>query len=512
MLRFIFLFILTLTSVRGELITRAYYIGKDQLSHWNTRNQKVLEANKDEKTPDPSPLKSAPFKSPHFNPKDVLYDFKSFKALLTGIQELPTHAIYNQSTGRLVVQGDHLSHNYFKSITIATCRELPTTLAVQIEILQDGNLFPTTTLEAKPGQETKVTLSDENYELAITWEAYSDARDSILEVRFTIEGHANNQRLKCQTGITTLPGSPEIIALGKSSPNQPPLQLRLTHHILLPGGLSTLESVLDEHGNPTDLPHLRVGQSSTLQEGIIDPKTGKILRSYSVPPTFLDFMGSTLSGDLDRDPFAETDENKPSTPVFSNLTQWDARIPVAPLARMEDCKWLLRNSGVDLDDNDYAIFHEDSSTLYVLGNKTAQELVEGIVRHTDSSPPRIIETNFQLIETAAKPTLESLKNKPTLLAQATTIVLPGQSSTLTLGPMHLNLEAQIDSNDSLVEARFLFQLAEGKEEPSFYLKSGMLFESGIPQIIQSTFTEGNWQSLIMTATIQSPWERVPLKK
>lgn len=512
MLRFLFLFILTLTSVRGELITRAYYIGKDQLSHWNTRNQKILEANKDEKTPDPSPLKNAPFKSPHFNPNDVLYDFKSFKALLTGIQELPTHAIYNQTTGRLVVQGDHLSYNYFKSIAIATCRELPTTLAVQIEILQDGNLFPTISLEAKPGQETKVTLSDENYELAITWEAYSDARDSILEVRFTIEGHANNQRLKCQTGITTLPGSPEIIALGKSSPNQPTLQLRLTHHILLPGGLSTLESVLDEHGNPTDLPHLRVGRSSAFQEGIVDPKTGKILRSYDLPPIFLHFMDTTWSGDQDRDPFAEADENKPSSPMLPYLTNWDARIPVTPLALMVDCKQLFRNSGVELDDNDYAIFHDDSSTLYVLGDRTAHELVEGITHSGCSLPPRFIEANLQLIETVAKPTLESLKNKPTLLAQATTIVLPGQSSTLTLGPMHLDLEVQIDSNDSLVEARFLFQLAEGEEEPSFSIKSGLNLESGIPQIVQSTFTEGKWQSLIMTATIQSPWERASLKK
>lgn len=199
MLRLLFLFLLTLTSVRGEFITRAYYIGKDQLNHWNTRNQEILEANKDEKTPNPSPLKSAPFKSPHFNPNDVLYDFKSFEALLTGIQELPAHAIYNQTTGRLVVQGDHLSHNYFKSIAIATCRELPTTLAVQIEILQDGNLFPTTSLEAKPGQETKVTLSDENYELAITWEGQTDAHEAIIEARFTIEGHANNQELKCRT-------------------------------------------------------------------------------------------------------------------------------------------------------------------------------------------------------------------------------------------------------------------------------------------------------------------------
>ena len=511
MLRLLFLFILTLTSVRGELITRAYYIGKDQLSHWNTRNQKVLEANKDEKTPDPSPLKNAPFKSPHFNPNDVLYDFKSFKALLTGIQELPVHAIYNQTTGRLVVQSDYLSHNYFKSTAIATCRELPTTLAVQIEILQENTPVPTTSLEAKPGQEKKVTLSDKNYQLAITWEAYSDARDSILEVRFNIEGHANNQELKCRTGITTLPGSPEIIALGKSSPNQPPLQLRLTHHILLPGGLSTLESVLDEHGNPTDLPHLRVGRSSAFQEGIVDTATGKILRSYSVPPSFL-FVHVTPSKDWDGDPFAESDESKPSVSMFPNLTQWDPRIPATPIARMADCKWLLRNSGVDLDEDDYAIVHEDSNTLYVLGNRTAHDLVEGITSSCGSHTPRIIETNFQLIETAAKPTLESLKNKPTLLAQATTITLPGQSSTLTLGPMHLDLEAQIDANDSLVEARYFFQLAEGVEDPSFSIKSGLTLESGIPQIIQSTFTAGKWQSLIITTTIQSPWERASLEK
>lgn len=223
-------------------------------------------------------------------------------------------------------------------------------------------------------------------------------------------------------------------------------------------------------------------------------------------------MGPTLGGDPDRDPFAENDEKEPSTPMFSNLTRWDARIPVTPLARMADCKWLLRNSGVDLDEDDYAIVHEDSSTLYVLGDKTAQELVEGIVRYTDRFPPRLIEANLQLIETAAKPTLESLKNKPTLLAQATTIALPGQSSTLTLGPMHLDLEVQIDSNDSLVEARFLFQLAEGEEEPSFSIKSGLNLESGIPQIVQSTFTEGKWQSLIMTATIQFPWERASLEK
>lgn len=506
MLRLLVIALLSLTPLQAEQITRAYFVGSNQLEAWTERNNMLLMSSGRKKAAKLAPLKKLPFSSPHFNANDTLYDFKAF-ALFNGIQPLPTHATYNQTSGRLVVQGDEASHNFFKSVAVETFKQLPVTLALKVEILQSDTLILTTDLKADPGQETNVTLSDANHELAVSWEAHTDSRLDLIDARFQIDGHVNEQNLTLKIGTVAVVGLPQVIDLGMASPDQAPLELRLTGQVLLPGGISILETILDEKGNPTDILNLRAEQISAFHQGIVDPKTGKILRSYNVTPSFKFIHWNPSASGGEEDPFSEHSGDRPTTHGLTYLTDWDPRIPAPPLASMVNFKWLLANTGVEFDNEDYAILNEKTDTLYVLANKAAHELTEGITR-SHVHLPRLIKADFQLIETAEKPSLKTLTNEPTVLAKTSTITLPGQTSTTILGAMQLELEAQIDANDSLIEARHIFQLVEGDHEPTFYHRSGLVYESGVPQIIQTTYLDGKWQSLVVTATSQSPFDSI----
>ena len=514
----IFIYLLTLTFAQAESLTRAYLIGKGQVSLWKATEEQLLNRESDgspnKKTislPEPSPLKTAPFKSIHFHKGDLLYDFKIFKEYLADNLGKQEHVIYNETTGRLVIQGEDISHYFFKSITEAATKLLPKTIELQLEVREGNQSLIKTSLQSKPGEKLVIETGSSPNQLKIDWEANVGFHEPYVEARLALDGTVRNQPFEYANLLTTINDITLNTELGSPQTDLLPLSLHLTHRVLLPGGISTSEIVLDEDGIPITSSPASLMDSLLFEESPPDPKTGKILLGFPVSPLFHQFLKLPSSGD-ESDPFASNDQDTNETDGFIYLKRWDPRIPSAPGDRIADCKQLLEDSGVLFDDSDFAALSLETYTLFVLASRESLEFVELIIHAGCSHPPRLIKANLQLIETSEKPTLESLKNKHSVLAQASIITLPGDASTLALGPMHFDLEARFGANDSLIETRLAFQLAEEDEEPSFSLKTGLFFETGIPQIIQSTFNEGKWQSVIATFTIQSPWERASLDK
>lgn len=441
------LWLLTLVVSHAEIITRAYYVGKIPPGYWQPIGQVSLGTlpSLDSVSPapvdslpeivTPKPLKKAPFESPLFREGDVLYDFKQFKKQVEHVQGKLEHAIYNETTGRIVVRGEPLVHTVFQALSAVAANSLPKIVELDLEFVENDVPLFQTSLRANPGQKVLLETGEGPNQLSIDWEAAIDHYDDYVEARLKMDGTIREQMFKLHTGLIGIKNVSQEIPLGAVEESQPILDLKIIQRVLLPGDVPRSDLVLDKHGKAFVSRSGGFFRSPALEEGLTDSKTGKILRGYRLPPNFILFI-STPAGDVEAgdDPFSTEDDESDKPLDFIYLTEWDPRIPVALSDRMVDCQQLLQNSGVPFDDADFAVLNLESDTLYVQGSSIVHDLFDAIVKIGHPHPPRLIGTNLKLIESLEKPGLESLSSLDhKTLATVSTISLPGQTATLELG-------------------------------------------------------------------------------
>ncbi len=514
MIRFILFFLLSQTLAQAETLTRAYFAGKNQVQTWIYNESELLNPTDsrdpfgggdpaNDKIPSPpAPHKAPPFDSPHFRTGDTLYDFKAFKENLKNIDGKLEHAIYNETTGRFIVKGEPSAHWLFHSLAIRTAERSPQLIELSFEFLEDNQTIFATTIRTLPGQATEVKVGAITHKLQLITEALTYHEDNYTECSLKLDGTIRNQPFKLHTGLHLIDGIPNPIELGMTNPEEKPLTLYLTSHVILHGDVRKSDLILDESGQPVKRDKRFNAHHQLYQEGITDAKTGFLLQAYRLPPTFLTFLSSNSDNQADPDPFGGGAEATPEEIDYKYLKNRDPRIPASPTDRVIDITDLLAKNGVGLQHGEFAAFNLETDTLFVLAKPITNELIQGIVTPVGSwGNLRSITTQIKLIESSVKPTPQSLgKEDQTTLFQTAIDALPGQSSSLILGPLHLDLEAQIDANDSIIESRLELTEKSGKET-TLQFKSGLTLETGIPQIVQSTFVNGKWQSLVVTGTV-----------
>lgn len=525
MIRFLTLLLLSQALAQAELLTRAYFIGKDQLWKWSDEEYNQLVPNPDNDpfggssdeditAPRPEPLKSPPFESKLFREGDVLYDFKVFKKQLEPVQGQLAHLIYNSTTGRMIVKGEASTHWLFHSLAIRNAEESPQTIELAFDFLEDNQTIFATTHRTLPGQTTLLETGQKPNRLKIETEAHTYYEDNYTECRLVIDGLIRNQAFKLDTGLVLVNGIPSPIELGKTNPKEKPLTLYITAHAILHGDVRKSDLILDENARPVTPGKGFNAHHKLYQDGIKDPETGLLFKAYRLPPTFLTFIyssGNPEPSDVpsEENPFAKpaedpfgADEPQVDGSQYVYLKKRDPRVPASSTDRVLDLRKPLANMGVGFKENEFAVFNMETDTLYLLAEPLNQDLTAAIVTPAGSwGSHRSISIEAHLIESKIKPTADLLdKQEKTTLSRNALETLPGQSNTLILGPIHFDVEAQIDANDSIIEARFELTRREGKET-TFETKTAVTLEVGVPQVVQSTFADGKWRSLIITGTI-----------
>lgn len=518
MIRFILFFLLSQTLAQAETLTRAYFVGKDQLSIWAHNEAGLLHPPTDDSDPfggggdlasegirsalqTHPPLKTPPFNSRHFRKDDTLYDFKIFKNRLKAIEGKLDHLIYNETTGRLIVIGEPSTHWLFQSLAIRTAEEGAQLIDLCFDFLEDGNSIFSTTVRAIPGQVAKLKTGQGPNSLLISSETRTYTEDHFAECDIKLDGTLRNQPFKLHTSLPLINGVPQAIVLGKVNPQQKPLTLYITAHALLTGDVRKIDLILDADGQPV-AKKKRVNTHHLLYtEGLPDPDSNRILKAYRVPPTFLTFITGTSDTTPSSDPFGEDERPRKET-HYKYVKNQDPRIPSWPTDRIVDLREILKKNGIALKPSDFAAFNQETDTLFVLTDLLNQEFVGGITIAAGSGGDRhSIATDIKLIESPDKLTADTLgKEDQNSLFQIATEAYPGQPATLIHGSIQLDIESQIEPNDTTVESRLELQVT-GDEQITFQFKNGITFKSGISQIVQSTFVNGKWQFLVVTSTV-----------
>jgi|GEM_PF-2290448 len=346
MIRALLLCLLFQALAQAETLTRAYFIGKDQLWQWNVAEHDLLNPqNKRDPfsgsgpstlpidfTP-PQPLEKPPFQSPLFRQGDTLYDFKTYKEQLKNVQGKLDHAIYNETTGRIIVSGDAPSHWLFQSRSIRISEEGSFNLVeLNFEFHEEDTLIFATSATSLPGQKTLGKVGKGANTLSVEWEPQIYSENHFIDLQLTLDGKIRNQTLKLKTGFNLLNDKRQTLTLGKTHKTQKLLTLSITPHILLQGMVHISDLILDEQGKPLKRKEEINLHHELFQKGLPDPETGKTLRAFRVPPAFQTFLTMTSNAG-DSDPFGAEEPQK-SLQKEEYLTDPDPRIPAWPTDRL----------------------------------------------------------------------------------------------------------------------------------------------------------------------------------
>jgi len=517
-------------TVRGEVIERAYYFGVQDLRSWRFEPEddsdpfavdEPLDAEADER-PQILPLGEAPFKSHFFSEGDQLFDLtKDFSDLVLPDAKVVC-AIYNQTSGRIVLRGNEDAHFHMKSLMEEVARSSPYSIQLGVKVFQeprkgigvglrDGRALLTNNksmaeLEvlARPGVEADVLLPGGVLDMNVV--AQAGREFEWVDIGLHVSGVVRGRSFELATGLTCARGIPSVVEMGSLGDNDV-LVLCVIPEIVFMGGVKWSEGVLDSNGRSLEVPDdfLRRHQFEEVRK--VDPKTGKVFQNFSVPPTFIDFLDA--GGDSgESDPFATDEEDQRARPTpRPSMKKWDARVIARPGDRVIDMKPLLELQGVQFAKGDFACLVENTSILYAELSLENMELMDAILVDGLRHPPRLVMCSIALVQSDEKIEGENLnRDGIRCLRKATVVARPGQNASLVLEEgfkkLSFEVEPQVGANDNIIDLMGILELRNGDSE-ELHWKSGVTLVSGKSQVVQSYQKDGKWYALLVEARAES---------
>jgi hypothetical protein len=515
-----------------EVRERAYYLGTKNELHWGfTQNGGDVDPFAADPEPAPEltmvPLEKAPFQSRYFSEGNQLLDLTAGLRNHCPKEAKIGNAVFNETTGRLVVLADDAAHEFIEPIARSIIVGLPRMIRLTVKVYQvpikgfgvsrwngvdletDHRSLVEAEVMTRPGAEAVINSS--KGALVLNFEPQVGSNDEIIDSPLELSGEVKGHSFKLKTGVTLYNGVPAVIELGAMG-GEEPLLLLLKPEIILVGGVKSDEAILD-HENPPKSPFAKMIPPSVEEKWEPDPETGKVFRRFSVPPTFVNFIDSGGGGG-EADPFA-TDEPAKSESKYL-VKSWSPKLKLELSARVFDLRILLEYQGLEFAGEDFAYLVENdspqlSSTLCAELDSANMELLYAIISAAGPANPVVITCSASLIEGTKKIEAHDLKREDLrCLVKSGLVALPGRNSTLELrkGPhaVLIEMEQQVGAADDQIDLRGGFQWLDGKETTSQW-NSGVTLSSGKKQIVASYRKGEKWYSLVFEsrAELMTDW-------
>jgi len=509
----------------GEVIERAYYLCTKEPLFWafeEAHRDPLKEDDLYGAERDIVRLGNVPYQSPYLSEGDELWDVSAEFAKDAGRRRLFEWAIFNETTGYFVFKGKPEMMDLIDALARAEIVELPRTVLVNAKVyrvrrknvgiskwkVSDLEKRHKSLLEAevmtRPGQEVIFKGGDGSIDLRL--EPQVGAVDEAIDLVFMIEGEVEGQSFSIKTGMTGFNGLSSIIEMG-SIGGEETLLLVIKPEIFLLGGVRLNDAVLDVE-NPSPSPAEKLIPPEVEEKWPVVPKTGKMFRTFLVPPTFASFLDSGGGTDETGDPFAVDSDEVESTKKHSRflLKKWDPRVKGGAAGNVYDMKNLFELQGVIFKEGDFAVLVANAGLLYAKLDPLQMELLDAICSLSGPEYPRMIFVNFSLLEGTTKIEISDLGRKNLKEKfKSGLMALPGRKSTLNLKNDFYSLstenEPQVGVKDDVIDLRGKVVFSKGKET-LFEWVSGITLTSGKRQIVSSYAHDGKWYALMVEAKVE----------
>jgi|GEM_PF-4345484 len=513
---FALLFLVLGASLWAEEKTevRAYYIGK-QDPEWFSF---------DDKDPFSFPessewirVEDAPTDSVFFEKDDVLWKLKEKHPVNPASKS--KWAVYNQTTGRYVVEAGRATHRHLEGLVDAWSDHWPFGIEGELELYllpSTGLIFPDhenaalpvglkpiTSLAVSTMAGGLATVRLQNPALVFEWEPNTGGHLNAIDHRFKLKGYIGESYCDFSSGIVTRGGKPILMELGQAGSDSKVLALKFKSTFLYNGEVSRNRFVLNSQGKEKmDI----VERDQYYEESSIDSVTGKILRTFQVNPTFISYLdvgvGDSSGND---DPFAADVEGdtKPAK-IRPTMASWDHRVRAKPGDRVVDVSDLFVGQGIKFTEDDFTVLNKDANQLTALLDSKNMEFFEMIVNHGGCSLPRKLTCYVTIVEGNTPFRVGDLAREDLrCVGKAVTHGKPGLKSTLALKTgeheIVVDLEPNIGANDQLMHLRIKLSAKSGKDA-FIDLATGVILWNGTPKIIQSRQFGDKWQASLSTSS------------
>jgi len=519
--------VLFLVNLQGaEMRERAYYFGPQDLEDWKFSTQddsgddpfsdrEMVEAE----SVRPLALKAVPYESVFFGEGDQLWDLKPDLEKTMGREVQILSAVYNQSTGRFVLRGTEYAHSVVSVIAEGNAQKLPRMIQSTLQVFKvprrsfgvtqwDGlklaneeTCLAEIVCATKPGQKASSEVGDGL--LSVEIEPNVGMYDEWVDIRAKISGSLEGEDFKISTGMTGFNGYPFAMELGAIGQGDV-LVLTINPEIYFASGVKWSERVLDpkERGSSVE-ERLLAQYPPEVKE--VDSETGKVFKSFQVPPTIISFLDiGDGTGESD-DPFADDESPVLRSSVCPVLMEWSPKVIARKGDRVLDLRGLLQNQGVKFSDGDFAVMIEGQSSVSIEVGPEQMELVEAILDAGGLAIPRMVTCSVALIRGTQKIVGLNLERGDLRCVGKSVIVgKPGLKSSLELVVSGSKLVAVLEPNvgafDDLIDLRVDFSLQEEDRKLSGF-RSGVASYSGHPIIAQQFYDGESWFALLVESKI-----------
>jgi hypothetical protein len=348
-----------------------------------------------------------------------------------------------------------------------------------------------------PGQNFQAKTGDGR--LSLEMESQIDMNDRILDHRVTLRANYEEVSFEFKTGVVGAAGVPMVFEVG-SLDGVKSVVIEMKLDLMMPDGGLRDEWVLQEEGS-TFLLEESLALLEVYASGKDGPdEIGDGVYRFKVPPIIESFLRPSDSIG-DDDPFAggsEKEELEP-LPVYEGIHPELAQFGGIAWA---DFKPVLRVNGLTFREGDFALLARGESALYVKLSESSLELLEGLLMWPYPGPPQMIQMEFVEIEGGGEENGDDYwRDEAKVSRKVGLVLLPGQTGEIRFGDeLAVNIEAQIDGGDELVEVRMMLTERDGDfEKPSF--KTGVVLRSGEASLIHESRVGGLRKAWVVRASV-----------
>ncbi|MGJ8695662.1 MAG: hypothetical protein ACSHYF_05045 [Verrucomicrobiaceae bacterium] len=460
MVKRVLLFLILVGSVFGEeMEVVSYYVGKEVGIEGFKKRFGDLE-----KEEEFLKLEKGTFESRFFGEGDVLY----------GVSELfeskTIEAVFNESSGRLVVKGEQLDHwRIFEPVFYVGSAPVKLVFKGEIfEVADEGvaafeknprvvpegaKLVRGIEVCARSGEKVVTEAREMRLEVVMNVDTALQAVDSRidLEAKLPMEGE-----FLLETGVTSLPGVPLVIGLGRSGADGKNYVLVVTTRVELLDGVAVVDLVIGEQDMRST--EEKWGVRRTRLARTIEIGEDRVVKVFPVPPTFMNFIEVGDGGGSNDDPFADPDEGggEHAEIEFSKyrVSVNDPRVKWGPGERLYDLRKMLSNQGVVFREGDFAIFNGEAGALFVGLPEDQMELMDQLLRACSWVIPRLVKVDLALLENEVQTGRLGVYGRP------------GDKASISMGMGNLIqkavLEPNVGANDQLLDIRFEYEVMIGE--------------------------------------------------
>ena len=303
-------------------------------------------------------------------------------------------------------------------------------------------------------------------------------------------------KYQLNSGFSVQIGEDHFAELGRASEG-PSLVARFRVNAVLVGGpLLSRWHLAEEAGS---IVQKEKGQAPEFGDFEIPVPTKARVIGWEVPPTF----ANDLSGFFDNasDPYA----GEPSTgedekkPLKTRLKRRELT-RCFPSESWLDIKSLLADSGLDFEEEDYALFGQNNNIVVVRSKNPANFHMAQQLTATLGPDPRVL---FQVVASV----LSGKEGEPSsLLAKAVLPTRAGETVSQTIQKTSSKFEVEfqptLGAGGQIVDLRYAVLFSS--EESSFNVNSGTTFISGTPQKVLISKAAGESVFLLLQPLLVDP--------